>query len=94
MIFAAFLGGLGMACMLMRATLLGVLIGVQLLLLGATMVFVVAGVRTGAAAEGHLFALFITLSGVAQLVVGYALSTRLFYLRNKAGMDDIRSLKH
>jgi NADH:ubiquinone oxidoreductase subunit K len=94
MIFAAILGGLGLACILVRKTLLGVLIGIQLLILGSTMTFVIAGVRTGVSAQGHLFALFITLSGVAQLVVGYTLSTRLFYLRQKAGMEDIRALKH
>lgn len=91
---AAALGGMGLVCMLYRRTLLGVLIGVQLLVVGATMVFVLAGVSSGVPVQGHLFGLFITLGGVAQLVTGYALSVRLFYLRRRAGMDELRSLKH
>ncbi len=88
------LGGLGLMCMLMRRTLLGFLIGIQLLILGSTSVFVLAGVASGAGSKGHLFGLFIWLGGVGQLVVGYALATGLFYLMKMAGMEDLRSLKN
>jgi NADH:ubiquinone oxidoreductase subunit K len=93
-VVAAALGGLGLVCALYRKTLLGVLIGVQLMFLGATMIFVLAGFSSGALVNGHAFGLFITLGGVGQLVVGYALAVRLFYLKKRAGMDELRSLKH
>lgn len=91
---AAILGGLGLICLVSRRTLLGLLIGLQLLVLGATSIFVMAGVSSGAHSHGHIFGLFIVLGGVAQLVVGYALAVRLFYLKKRVGMDELRSLKH
>jgi NADH:ubiquinone oxidoreductase subunit K len=57
------------------------------------MVFVLAGISSGARTQGHLFGLFIALSGVAQLAGGYALAVRLFYLKNRTKMDQLRSLK-
>jgi NADH:ubiquinone oxidoreductase subunit K len=90
---AAAIGGLGLACMLLRRSLLGVLVGVQLLALGSATMFVISGIVSGARVQGHVFALFIVLGGVAQLVGGYALTVRFFYLRNNIGMDELRSLK-
>ena len=43
-IVAALLGGFGVTCMLYRTTVLGLLIGLQLLVLGATLGFVLSGV--------------------------------------------------
>jgi NADH:ubiquinone oxidoreductase subunit K len=91
---AAALGGLGLVCMLVRRTVLGMLVGLQLLILGGTSVFVMAGAAAGDPVDGHVFGLFVTIGGVAQLVVGYALAVRLFYLKKKAGMDELRSLRH
>lgn len=94
MIVAALMGGLGLACMLFKRTLLGFLVGVQLLILGATMMFVLAGGSSGNALKGHIFGLFITFANVTQLMVGFALAARLFYLKKKAGIDEVRSLRH
>lgn len=91
---SAILGGLGLLCLLYRRTLLGVMIGVQLLSLGATLAFVLGGALNGAQVQGHIFGLFVTLIGVAQLVAGYALAIRLFYLKQNAGMDEVRSMRH
>jgi NADH:ubiquinone oxidoreductase subunit K len=91
---AAIVGGLGIACMILRRSLLGVLIGAQLLILGSSSAFVLAGVASGAHAQGHLFGLFIALAGVGQLVAGYALSVRLFYLKKRASMSELVTLKH
>ena len=93
-IVSAVLGGLGLICILSKRTLLGLMIGVHLLILGAAIIFVVAGSYSGMHIQGHLFAIFITLSGVAQLVVGFSLAVRLFYLRKRVGMDELRTLKH
>lgn len=90
---AGMVGGMGLACILSRRTLLGVLIGIQLLLLGATMAFVLAGISSGARIQGHIVGLFIVFGGVAQLVAGYSLAVRLFYLRGRIQMNELRSLK-
>jgi len=93
MLVAGLIGGLGLVCMISRKSLLGLLIGVQLLILGSTMMFVLAGVSSGQRIQGHLFGLFITLGGVAQLVVGYSLAIRLFFLKKTISMDELRALK-
>ena len=91
--FSAALGGLGLFCALYRKTLLGVLIGLQLMVLGATAIFVFSGFSAGIHVSGHVFGLFILLGGIGQLVAGFALCVRLFYERKRAGMDDLRTLK-
>ncbi len=93
MLVAGLIGALGLVCMISRRTILGLMVGIQLLILGATMMFVLAGISSGARVQGHLFGLFIALSGVAQLSGGYALAIRLFYLKGRTNMDELRSLK-
>lgn len=90
---AGLIGGMGLACLILRRTLLGIMVGIQLLILGGTLIFVLAGISSGARLEGHGVALFVTLGGIAQLVAGFALAVRLFYLRNKTEMSELRSLK-
>ncbi len=90
---AGLIGGLGLACMIYRKTLLGVLMGIQILVLGATLMFVLAGMSVGLPSIGHVFGLFITLGGMAQLVVGYTLAIRLFFLKKKMTMDELRALQ-
>lgn len=93
MLVAGLIGGLGLVCMISRKTMLGLLIGVQLLVLGSTMMFVLAGLSSGLKIQGHIFGLFITLGGVAQLVVGYALAIRLFFLKKRISLDELQALK-
>jgi NADH:ubiquinone oxidoreductase subunit K len=93
MLIAGLIGGLGLVCMISRRTLLGLLIGMQLLVLGSTMMFVLAGVASGLRIDGCIFGMFITFGGVAQLVVGYALAIRLFFLKKKLSMEELQALK-
>jgi NADH:ubiquinone oxidoreductase subunit K len=90
---AGLIGGLGLVCMISRKTMLGLLIGVQLLILGSTMMFVLAGLSSGLRIQGHIFGLFITLGGIAQLVAGYSLAIRLFFLKKKISLDELQALK-
>jgi NADH-quinone oxidoreductase subunit K len=93
MVLAALLGGLGLFSVISRRTLLGILVGIQLMLIGASMTFVLAGISSGARVLGLTVGLFIVLGGVAQLVGGYALTTRLFYLKRGISIRELRSLK-
>lgn len=89
------LSGIGLACILYKRTLLGVLIGAQILVTSAAMVFVIAGsAQASTASTGQALGLLVTLGGVAFTVAGYALSVRLFYLKKRVDMDELRSLKH
>lgn len=94
MLVAGLLGGMGIACLIWRRTLLGMLVGVQLLSLGTTMMFVLAGIASGARLDGQIVAIFVALGTIAQIVAGYALAIRLFYLRNKIDLGELRSLKN
>lgn len=87
------LGGLGLAAVFIRRTFLGVLIGVQLILLGTTSTFVLAGYTTGEHKKAFVFALLVTLGGVSQLVVGWALAVRLFHLGGDIRMETLRKLR-
>ena len=90
---AGIIGGLGLVCMISRKSLLGLLIGLQILVLGSTMICVLAGISADLRAEGYIFGLFITLGGVVQLVVGYALAIRLFFLKKRISMEELQALK-
>jgi NADH:ubiquinone oxidoreductase subunit K len=100
MTVAGLIGAMGLVCVVMRRTLLGLLIGIQLMIMGATMMFVVAGIFAGTThdgvvrASGHAGGVFIAVGGIAQLVAGFALAIRLFYLKNRIEMSDLKSLKN
>ena len=100
MMVSGLIGAMGLVCVVSRRTLLGLFIGLQLMILGSTMMFVLAGIFAGgvedgtARASGHVAGIFIALGGIAQLVAGYALAVRLFYLKNRTDMSDLKSLKH
>jgi NADH:ubiquinone oxidoreductase subunit K len=93
MLVPGIVGAMGLICMIHRRTFLGMIIGVQLLILGGTMMFVLSGIQSGARIQGHVVGLFVVFGGVAQLVAGYALAIRLFYLKSRIQMDELRSLK-
>lgn len=92
-VIAGVIGALGLVCLMTRKTLLGILIGVQLLVLGATIIFVMAGLSSGSKERGFIFGLFIILGGVAQIVIGYVLTIRLFFQNKTTSMDELRALK-
>ena len=91
---AGLISGLGLMSMISRKSVLGLLVGVQLVLLGSATFFVLAGYQSGLRIQGHVLGFFITLGGVAQLVSGYALAIRMFFLKRKITMDVLQELKH
>lgn len=93
LVVSALLGTLGIIALIRRKTLLGILMGMQLLTLGASLVFVSAGVLSNTHNKAHVFGIFIILGGLAQLATGYAFALRLFLLKKSIAMDKVRSLK-
>lgn len=93
---SALMGAIGLTCILFRKTLLGIYVGLQLITIGATLLFVQAGAAAmgKAVAEAQVFGVFITLAGLGQLIAGYAIAVRLFYQRGRTHLDDVRALKH
>lgn len=92
-LLAGLVGALGFLCLVWRQTILGVLIGLQLLSLGGGMILVLSGVIAGVRADGQVAGLLVAITSLAQLVAGLAVATRLFYLRGRSEMKDLRSLK-
>lgn len=89
----AALGGIGVMCILYRRSVIGTLVGIQVLMMGAALMFVMSGLQ-GKFQEGQTVGLFIALFATLQLVGGLSLATRLFYIKKRAELGDIGSLKH
>jgi NADH:ubiquinone oxidoreductase subunit K len=90
---AALIGGIGVLCILRRRTLFGVVIGIQILMSGATLMLSVSGIAASARVEGQLSAILVLLGGIAQLAIGCLLSLRLFSERNRILLENVRTLK-
>jgi NADH:ubiquinone oxidoreductase subunit K len=90
---SAALGAIGLIGLIYKKTMLGLIVSIQVMVLGAAILFVLSGGEAGVAAEGHSFGVFIVICGLAQVVGGYALATRMFYLKNDATLSELRSLK-
>ena len=89
----AALGAIGLVGLIYKKTILGLIVSIQLMVLGAAILFVLSGVAAGLPLEGHSFAVFIVFCGVIQSIGGYALATRMFYLRKRALVTELRELK-
>ena len=93
-VFSGLVGACGLISLLSKRTLMGALTGVQLLFLGTAMMFVSSGGHENMGVEAHVFAILITFVGVSFLVTGYALAVRLYYLKKRIYLSDLRQLKH
>lgn len=91
---ALWIVGMGIFSLILRRTLLGVMVGAQLIILGSTMVFVVGGALSEGSGDSNVIGILIVLSGLAQLVAGGVLAIRLYYLRKQIYIKDLRLLKH
>jgi NADH-quinone oxidoreductase subunit K len=93
-LIAAAMAGIGLACVLYRRTLIGLLVGLQLMVLAASMMFMLAGVgREAARVQGQIAGLWVLLFGLVATVAGCAVSLRLFYLKRRASLEDVRALR-
>ncbi len=86
----------GLLCVLLRAGVLRLLVGIQLLSLSAALAFLVSGIGSDSfpVSSGEAYAVVILLAGLAQFGIGLGLSTRLFYLRGNVDLSEIENLKN
>jgi NADH:ubiquinone oxidoreductase subunit K len=92
-LLSALLAALSLATVIMRKSILGTLVGIQLGIYGAVLLFVFGRGQAEKGSDAMLFAFFILLSGVVQWAVGFALAVRLFYFRRRVDLDEVRSLR-
>lgn len=93
LILPTILLGLGLSCFLIKRTFVGALLGVNLLFLGATAAFVFSGLGAGEFGRGYVFALFVAIAGVCQLILGWALALRLYYQSESSDISFLRNLR-
>lgn len=86
------LGGVGLIGLIYKKTMLGLIVSMQTMILGAAILFVFSASER-MQMDGLAFALFIVITGLVQSIGGYALATRLFYLKNGTSVSELRSLK-
>ena len=86
------LGAIGMIGLLYKKTMLGLIVSIQFMVLGACVLFVFSAAQA-MQMDGLAFAVLIVIAGLSQSIGSYALATRLFYLRNKTSVSELRSLK-
>jgi len=91
-----FLSLMGFVCLLSKRTLIGMLIGVQLLVFGSSSAFVMSGVisKESLGNDAHVFGIFIALLGLSQLTIGFAFVIRLLFLKDNIEIDSLRMLRH
>ncbi len=83
------LAGSGLYCLLITRNLIKVIIGLQLLIKGAVLAFILAGSMTGEMNTAQTLALTVIVADTITVVVGLALAVQI---RLKTGNLDIKSL--
>jgi NADH:ubiquinone oxidoreductase subunit K len=83
------LAGTGLYCLLITRNLIKVIIGLQLLVKGAVLAFILAGSVTGEMNTAQTLALTVIVADTITAVVGLALAVQI---RLKTGNLDIKSL--
>ena len=90
---AAILALSGMACMVLRRSMLKLLVGGLLVSMAGAYAFLAGGSGNETALAGAAYGVLCYLIGISQLVIGLALATRLFYLRGNADLSELRNLR-
>lgn len=92
LILAAILFGLGLVCTLVwRSNVIMLLIGIEIMLNAAMLVFVGGSCHWGMA-DGQIFALMIMAMTSAEVSLALALVVYLHRRRNTVGVDEYREL--
>lgn len=90
---AGIMGGLGIACMMLKKTLIGILMGMQILASGAVLMFTSVGMISGLKMDSYIFGIFIILSSIVQLAVGYSLAIRSFFQKKNILIEPKEKLR-
>ncbi|MBV7363418.1 NADH-quinone oxidoreductase subunit NuoK [Actinomycetaceae bacterium TAE3-ERU4] len=92
-LLALVLFGIGASVVLTRRSAVLSLMGVEIMLSAANLVFITAG-RFQGQAEGQVIAFFIMVVAAAEVVVGLAIIVSIFRARGTTSLDEIDLLKN
>lgn len=84
---------LGAAAMLSRKNVIGVLLGLELMLNGASINFVAFSRFRTASLDGQIFTLFLILIAAAEVSVLLAILIRYYGLKNTVDVDEANLLR-
>ncbi|MCI1641874.1 MAG: NADH-quinone oxidoreductase subunit NuoK [Actinomyces sp.] len=90
---AAVLFSIGAAVVLVRKSAVISLMGVELMLNSANLVFVTFA-RINGDVAGEIMAFFVMVVAAAEVVVGLAIIVTIFRSRNTTNVDDVNLLKN
>jgi len=83
---------LGVICVVARRNLLMILIGVEVMLNAAGLVFVTGSLRWGMP-EGQIFVLFLTTMAASEVSVGLAMIVYLHKRKRSVNLEDFNEMK-
>jgi NADH:ubiquinone oxidoreductase subunit K len=90
-LLAVVISTLGLIAILSKPNFMGLLVGFHLLGLGVSSSMVL---HSGASTDADFFGFVAILLNGLQILGGFALGLRLFYLRKRTGLNDLRELRH
>ncbi len=83
---------LGVLCVLLRRGAIVILMGVELMLNAANLVFLTFS-RMQGTAEGQIYAFFVMTLAAAEAAVGLAIVIAMFRLRETTDVDEVSLMK-
>jgi NADH-quinone oxidoreductase subunit K len=84
----------GIAVVLIRKNLIGILIGIELILNASVINFLSYCKYRGYDLNGHVFALFIIVVAAAEAAIALGIAIRFFQLRESVHIDDATDLRY
>jgi len=93
LILSSLLFVLGILGIISRKNSIGVLMGIELVLISASINFVAFSKYIAADLSGQIFALFLFVISVSEAVVALAIVLRIYQNMTSVDMDDIGDLK-
>lgn len=92
-VVALVFGFIGIYCIVTKRDLIGVVSGLLVLFWGVSMAFVISGAGGPSPESAQTVATLVSVSVLIQLVLGFSLAVRLFYVNRTIELGRFKELK-
>lgn len=92
-VMSLLLAALGTFCILVKRSILGMVIGAQLIVFAGSSIFLISGVTSGAQLDGQVVSLLALVLGTIQVGVAMAYTVNLNRIRHQSRIEDLRNLR-